>query len=517
VYPWALMQNTVSPYLQEYLAALPNSCTVQQQRLKEIVLGNSESIFGQKFKFSAIRSYREYCDLVPVQTYEDLAPYIQSIAEGENRVLTSDPVVAFEMTGGSTGGAKLIPYTQAGLTAFQQAIFPWLADLLQHRPGIKKGRTYWAISPAMRHITKTAGGIPVGMPNDAAYFGDSVAAYLVQVLAVPTDFGLIYDLDEWRYLTALFFLAAEDLTLISVWSPTFLLQIIEEIKNHRDRLIDDISRGTGSLPPQPVRAKLLKLALSKSQPDTEQIWPHLDTISCWKDAAAQAFIPQLQTIFPQAWIQGKGLLATEGVVTFPLTDCSHPILAINSNFYEFIDDRNNPYLSHELNTGHSYKVALTTPSGLYRYDTGDRIIVRGWHQQTPLLEFVGRTGLVSDLCGEKLTEEFVLNQLKNMPGFAMLAPSLELKPHYALFLDEKDCDRATAISISQKLDRALRSNPQYQYARDVGQLGAITAYRVKNPLEKYLNYALKQGQRLGDIKPPALRGETGWEQKFEVF
>jgi hypothetical protein len=527
---WQQLQDAVTPSRGDFLQALKSPIEVQQQQLREILDSNRNSVFGRKHGFKSISCYEEYCDRVPIHRYEDLAPYIQRMAAGEQGVLCSEPVVAFEVTGGSTQGSKLIPYTASGLTAFQQSIFPWLGDLLSAKPGIKSGRTYWAISPVTRQLTKTEGGIPIGMVNDAAYFGQDLEACIAGLLAVPAEFALITEIEQWRYLTALFLLAAEDLSLISVWSPTFLLELLREIREKRDRLIADIAKGRietychtplqlnleWKLPPNPERAKLIKTAVSNTTIDTQKIWSRLDTISCWTDAAAKAFVSQLQALFPQAWIQGKGLLATEGVVTLPLVGCHSPVLAIKSGFYEFLDAQEQPWLCHQLVDGEVYRVVMTTHSGLYRYDLGDRVRVRGWKQQTPLLEFIGRAGLVSDLCGEKLTEEFVLKQLGEQRGFAMLAPSLLGKPHYVLFLDAAEYDEAATAALVYKLDHALAENPQYQYARQLGQLSELVAYRVQNPIATYINYALERGQRLGDIKPPILSRERDWEHRFQV-
>jgi hypothetical protein len=512
---WQRIEEAALPHLAVFLPALANPLPAQHRQLREILHANRETVFGRKHGFASISSYQEFCQKVPPHTYEDLAPYIQRMAAGETGILCADAVTVFEVTGGSTSGAKLIPYTSAGLAAFRRAIFPWLADLLQKRPEIKAGRTYWAISPVTRQFAKTPGVIPVGMSNDAAYFGEELAECIAGLLAVPADFALISDIAEWRYRTALFLLAAEDLSFISVWSPTFLLQLVESAINQGERLIKDIASGGAGLPANPERARLVQAALDKNPLDTQMIWRQLDTVSCWASAGAKAFIPQLQELFPHVWIQGKGLLATEGAVTLPLGDCQAPVLAIESGFYEFMDDENQPHLCHQLVEDRVYRVVMTSHSGLYRYDTGDRVRVRGWKEQTPLLEFVGRAGLVSDLCGEKLTEEFVLHQLGNRRGFAMLAPSLQGKPHYVLFLDAAEYNKETAVALCRQLESALAENPQYKYARQLEQLGELVTHCVQNPMECYIKYALERGQRLGDIKPPVLSRETDWEKRME--
>lgn len=228
-----------------------------------------------------------------------------------------------------------------------------------------------------------------------------------------------------------------------------MLQLVEEIQQQSESLLRDLFAVS------PVRARLVESVFSHNFLGTEKIWANLDTISCWTDAAAKAFIPQLQAIFPHVWIQGKRLLATEGVVTLPMVNSASPVLAILSGFYEFVDDGGQVHLCDELEEGRVYRVVMTTHSGLYRYDLGDRIQVKGWLAQTPQLEFVGRAALVSDICGEKLTEEFVLQKLGQQQGFAMLAASLEHQPHYTLFLDATKYDREASVTLAQRLDKAL--------------------------------------------------------------
>ncbi|HYW18909.1 MAG TPA: GH3 auxin-responsive promoter family protein [Nodularia sp. (in: cyanobacteria)] len=515
---WEKIQTQVTPSLKEFLQKLQNPLQTQTEKLQEIISNNSHTKFGEKYQFTSITSYAEYAARIPIHKYADLAPDIQQMAEGKTQVLCHEPIVAFEMTGGSTQGTKLIPYTATGLAAFQKAILPWIADLLQQKPEIKLGRTYWAISPVTRQSNNTPSGIPIGMVSDAAYFGQELENCILHLLAVPPEVAMIDDISEWRYLTALYLLAAEDLTFISVWSPTFLLQIIQEIHLKYDVLITDIATGKSTSKIfLPQRAEVLKQAVFNGTIDFEKIWQKLSVISCWTDAAAKAFISQLQDLFPHVWIQGKGLLATEGVVSIPLVGCKTPVLGIDSGFYEFVDDNEQPRLCHQLITGEIYRVVITTGSGLYRYDLGDKVLVKGWFQATPLLEFVGRGGIVSDLCGEKLTEDFVLSRLGKQRGFAMLVPQIKPHPHYVLFLDGDEYDANSAITQGLQLDLALAANPQYEYARQLGQLGQLETVRVKNPLATYINYALSRGQRLGDIKPPALNLNNDWKLIFSIM
>jgi hypothetical protein len=64
----------------------------------------------------------------------------------------------------------------------------------------------------------------------------------------------------------------------------------------------------------------------------------------------------------------------------------------------------------------------------------------------------------------------------------------------------RDAAHCAAATIEQR----LRSNPQYDYARKIGQLDPVACEIVDHLLERYLRLGTRRGRRLADIKPPAL-------------
>ena len=60
------------------------------------------------------------------------------------------------------------------------------------------------------------------------------------------------------------------------------------------------------------------------------------------------------------------------------------------------------------------------------------------------------------------------------------------------------------------VEAKLRSNPQYAYARDMEQMGALALTFVANPLDNYTKRIMTRGVRMGDVKIPALRPEPDW-------
>jgi len=300
--------------------------------------------------------------------------------------------------------------------------------------------------------------------------GEDAGEIFAAVSAVPPLIGALTNHNEWRIQTLHHLKQADDLELISAWSPTFLLRLFEG-------------------------------------EDTQELWPRLKVISCWASGASAEFSQSLQSLFPHAAIEPKGLMSTEAAITTP-DSAGDPVLT-DSSFFEFRTD-SKLLLESELESGETYEVVATTASGLYRYCTGDMVTYEGRNPYgRAILQFVGRAGIVSDMVGEKLTESFVDSCLKGVSGFRMLVPNVE-KDGYTLILEQDEANEA----ILETIESALKNNPQYAYAQKLGQLKPLKALSIRNPWKHYEHHQSKQGIRLGDIKPVALRSEHHWEKLF---
>ena len=245
-------------------------------------------------------------------------------------------------------------------------------------------------------------------------------------------------------------------------------------------------------------------------------------ISCWRDATSAGPAAALAALFPGCRVQGKGLLAT-AFVSFPLSGYDDAALSIRSHFFEFLpSDSDRPQLAHQLARGSRYSVVVTTGGGLYRYLLGDQIEVTGHIQDCPLLRFVGRQGSVSDWFGEKLNDAHVSRVFEEtfaemgfVPAFAMLACDTAPPPRYVLYIEANQSEQQLTRA-AELVDTALRENFHYDYARTIGQLANVRAVRIRNGAKIYLEEAIRNGQRPGDVKFPALNQRGNWSRVFGV-
>jgi len=514
---------------RQFETALANPEEVQRRLLIDLLKKNRTSAFGRQYGFESIGSVREYQDRVPVVTYDDLATWIERIQSGEREVLTNEPVLAFEKSSGSANAAKYIPYTQTLRRQFQSALAPWITDMHHAFPRISRGCAYWVVTPLSREREVTGGGIPIGFESDAEYFGPVQQWILEKTLAAPPELARVQELDDCIYLTLRFLLQARSLAFISVWSPSFLLILLDKLQQQGERLVRDLRNGetdvASRVSPKLIRslrrdarqAGNLQAMLQRVQIEPHGLWPNLALISCWTSATSASMKSELAQRFSGVVIQGKGLLATEGVVSISIEQYKAPVAAVTSHFLEFFDEHSGECrLVAELEEGREYSVVLTTGGGLWRYRLGDRVRMLGFAKRTPLLEFVGKEDCVSDLRGEKLNAAFVANTLAEfeccrIASFAMLAPSESGTPHYTLFLE---CGhRQTDLAF--RLDQRLQANPHYAYCRRIGQLGELRIFRInRDARDSYVNHCTALGERAGSVKMTALDRRFGWEQVF---
>lgn len=515
------------PFYLRFRQSLRKAEQVQTRILERYIQKNRDTAFGRAHCFAKIRTYDDFVGRVPLSNYESTEPWIDRIAHGETNVLLSEPVTRLVPTSGSSGARKLIPFTNGLQCEFNFAIGAWLFDLFRQRPSIAGGPAYWSITPALGHSKIEATTIPIGFDTDASYLSGARRWLADAVMAIPQSVGSVADLEVFRYVTLLHLLRNEDLRIISVWHPSFLLLLLETLATQFEHLVGDIYSGrcrygrelqpavlkSLKLKPTPKRATQLQRADPK-QPLT--IWRHLQVVSCWGDALAENSCRVIEEMFPTTLVQRKGLLATEAFVTIPF-DGRRPA-TICSHFFEFIGSDGTIYRIHELREGEIYEVVVTTAGGLWRYRLGDRVIVDGWCNGCPSLTFVGRTDDVCDLCGEKLSEPFVakaiqcaLEELKSLPGFIMLAPESDVDGlHYTLFVEGN-----APANLACIVEGFLRENLHYAYCRDLEQLKPVQVCKIAgNGYSVYTNHMNKSGQRIGDIKPVALSKASGWRKVF---
>ena len=205
--------------------------------------------------------------------------------------------------------------------------------------------------------------------------------------------------------------------------------------------------------------------------------------SCYGEGPSAELIPNLRAWFPKAHIQPKGLIATEGIVSFSslgwdrkCAGSDQPLSGVSG----FGGAERSACLADELRLGGTYSPIITTAGGLTRYHLEDAVRCVGFHGSTPCIEFLGRLDMTANLAGEKLSEAVVRRAIEiahwetNIePRFVLCTPVNSPKARYRLSLNVRvvrailptsssassaNCKNPTATAPLGNMDSSLNLN-----------------------------------------------------------
>lgn len=481
---------------QRFLYQIKQPERTLEETFREVIQELSQSKYGQSFGIGKQSSYKEFSQKIPVITYDDISSYIKNSALGKPCYLTNSKIKGYECTSGSSGSVKIIPYTQAGLEQFQKYLSIYIHDTLKYRPDLRSLKTFYAISPPPIQGIKDMGPFTFFKDDEdyLGYFGRTLAR---KYGVVPASIRRVESFREFRIRLVINLLNAIDLEIFFIWSPTYLISIKEFIEQNRDEIFDYLNKWEPHMGSLQNRSHVLNM-LKKDEFNPTAIWPNLKLISCWTEAGSKGFAHQLETLFSGIEIQPKGLLSTEAAMTIRLHGTPYSIPLIGLNYLEFLMEDGTFCPLLELSKNQTYEVVVSNRSGLYRYRTHDLVRVHGYWKRLPMLEFIGRNNLLSDMVGEKITEVEVVaffqrSQYSNSTW--ILVPD-ETNRSYRILTNEMNL----TFDPSEELEKSLLQNYHYRYAREIGQLKPIQLNRVPNLIQLYEEISIEKGIKWGDVK-----------------
>lgn len=464
--------------------------TVQRTNLNEVL----DYLKPYNKTLESINNYDDFIAKIPITQYSNWKNEIDEMRNNPDHPFRA-VCSRFEPTSGSTNAVKWIPYSKGFLTEINRAAVAWLYDTFKQYPNVLKGRHYWSISWVPPELRKTHNS------NDVELFPFWQRSFLSKIMAVPEKVKSAKTQESCWFASLVYLVSCRDLSLISIWSPTFLIQMVKDIYKYKQEIMLSLQQGEWGLfkeelshidcPKSTVQAKLLK---SHGEGDAMAelgalLWPELSLISSWDSSTAEVWIPELKKIFPHVPLQGKGLWATEGIVTFPFQ--GKRVLSVRSHFYEFrCLETQKILVSWQLKKDMFVQPIITSRSGLLRYELPDKMKVTGFIGTTPCLSFINRINSI-DLVGEKIDFDTAqgiiqdINQQFGVRGLCLIAEKSSLpKPKYKLLLeDEVDTTMATKNLIEDYIESKLCNHYHYQLSRSLGQLGPCEVMIVKDSLQ----------------------------------
>lgn len=461
----ALLINAARLSKAKFVRKTRKTAVVQEQFLFSLLKTHQETEFGRDYNFGDIKTVKQFQEKVPILTYSSYEAYVERIAKGEQNILTSDPVVYFNQSSGSTGKQKLIPVTKrvrkVRSRVTQQAL-GFMTDAAIKR-GIPIGKMLLTTSIQIRD--RTSGGIAYGTSS----VGDlrNMDFLYRQVFVHPYDALKPADSLARNYVCLLFALRNPQMRVIGANFPILALQLADYLERYAENFIQDLETGKIAswlkLEPEvrqileqqwsaaPKRAAELRSILQRQGTLTPVMaWENLSWIITARGGTSNFYFERFSQYFGDTPIFGGIYAASEA--TFGIYEdfnSDGTVLAIDSGFFEFIpenqweEEQPKTVLAHEVEVGKYYRIIVSNYSGLYRYDIGDVVEIVGFSEQAPLIVFRHRMGGLLSATSEK-TNEFhatqVMQQLQqefNLPlaNYCITLSENEIPPHYLLNIE----------------------------------------------------------------------------------
>jgi hypothetical protein len=322
----------------------------QQETLYQLLGKAATTEWGRKYDYSSIASIREFQSRFPVQTYEDIIPYVERLRKGETNLLWPGEIKWFAKSSGTTSTkSKFIPMS---LEALEDCHYRAAKDILviytMQKP---ETRIFYGKSLTL------GGSHKMNQFSNDSLYGDlsailiENAPFWVEIIRTPKQkIALLEDFEEKLELITRSTIN-ENVTNISGVPSWYLV------------LIKQILAFTG-------KSNLL------------DVWPNLEVFF----HGGISFTPYRE--------QFKKLINGDQMNYMETYNASEGFFGIQDDpgkrdmllmldygiFYEFIpadtinSDSPPVYTIGEVETGVNYAIIISTNGGLWRYMMGDTIV-----------------------------------------------------------------------------------------------------------------------------------------------
>ena len=372
--------SIIRPFLVKRAGRLDRYATqtadIQQRVLQQLLSKAADTEYGQRFGFDSIRSYDDFAQRVPLNSYEELKGYIDRMRHGEKHVLWPGQVQWYAKSSGTTNDkSKFIPVSKQCLHDTHYAGGTDAVCLYQRNN--PKSRLFDGRALILGGSHAPNYNLPHSLVGDLSAILIEHINPLVNLVRVPSKrVALLADFEEKRDLIARRAMQCRITNLSGV--PSWMMAVITRV-------------------------------LEFSGKDTlDQVWPHLEVFF----HGGVAFTPyreQYQRLIPS---QGMHYMetynASEGFFGLQ-NDPADPAMLLMIDygvFYEFIplEEVGRPD-AHALplwqvECDRQYAMVISTSGGLWRYQIGDTVRFTS----TEPYKFVisGRTKSFINAFGEEL-------------------------------------------------------------------------------------------------------------------
>jgi hypothetical protein len=358
----------------------------QEETLSKLLSKAAGTEWGKMYGYSDIKTIKEFQERVPLQTYEDIKPFVERLRAGEKNLLWPSEIKWFAKSSGTTSDkSKFIPVSEEAL---EECHFRGGKDVLA---------IYVNNYPDTKLLTGkslTLGGShQIDNFSNQSYYGD-LSAILIENIPFWADF---------------------------IRLPKTEIALIPKFEEKLEKILETtVNENVTNLAGVPSWTMvMIKFILEKTgKNNLLEVWPNLElfihggiSFSPYREQYRK-FIPSDTMRYMETYNASEGFFALQDD---PSSD-SMLLMLDYGIFYEFIPmdeffNENPRVLSiGEVEIGKNYAMIISTNAGLWRYIIGDTVIFTSKFPYK--IKISGRTRHFINVFGEEVIVNNTDNALK---------------------------------------------------------------------------------------------------------
>lgn len=349
---------------------------IQENVFLRLIRDAANTEWGKKYDYKNIKNYSDFKTKVPLQTYDNIKPYIERLRAGENNLLWSSPIRWFAKSSGTTNDkSKFLPVSKEALQD------------THYQGGKDAVALYLRMNPESRFFSGKGlilGGSHSPNFNQKHTLVGDLSAILIQNVSPAINFIRV---------------PSKRIALMSEWESK-----IEEIARSTSHV--NITNLSGV--PSWMLVVLKRVLELRGKQYLEEVWPNLEVFF----HGGVSFTPyreQYQQIirsnkmhYVETYNASEGFFGVQN----DLSDPAMLLMIDYGIFYEFIPldemEKENPqtYRLEEVELNKNYAMVISTSCGLWRYIIGDTVKFTCKHPYK--FTITGRTKHFINAFGEEL-------------------------------------------------------------------------------------------------------------------
>ena len=344
-----------APRLKEIELYTEHAGELQAGVLKRLVRMAANTEWGKKYDYASIRTYEDFKKRLPIQTYEEIKPYVARLRAGEQNLLWPSEIRWFAKSSGTTNDkSKFLPVSKESLQD------------THYQGGKDAVAIYLGINPESRFFSGKGlilgGSHSPNLNSNHSLVGD-LSAILIQNVHPLVNYIRV---------------PSKEIALMSEFEPK-----MEAIAN------STIHANVTNLSGVPSwMLVLVKHILEKTgKQSLEEVWPNLEVFfhggvafTPYREQYRQV-IKSSKMHYVETYNASEGYFGTQNDPNDPAM-----LLMIDYGvFYEFIPledvGKENPRICclEEVELNKNYAMVISTSAGLWRYMIGDTVPVQIRH------------------------------------------------------------------------------------------------------------------------------------------